>query len=392
MAKKDNRIKKYTKKDGTNAYMFKAYLGIDQQTGKAIRTTRRGFKSPTEAKTALKKIEYEATQGDVRKEIQNNLTFQDVYDEWFPGYINTVRESTWYKRKKMFENHILPIFGKYRIRTITTSQIQKALNKWFKETTYNYKPWFNYTNKVFKYAILQRYIDDNPATRVIMPKKTEFEDKTPNFWSKEQLQVFFNYIDPIKDLEKYTLFRVLAFTGIRRAECLALTWDDFNAQKKTLSINKTLAQGIKGKLRINNTKTKKGTRDISLDDLTVKTLQKWHIKERSDFFKRGINIDHPNQLIFPSTKNTFKSLNTPRKWYCKVMDQIENDNVDLPRITIHGFRHTHASALFAAGASIKEVQERLGHEDAQTTLNIYTHVTEKQDKEVAKKLVNYLNF
>ena len=392
MAKKDNRIKKYTKKDGTTAYMFKAYLGIDQQTGKAIRTTRRGFKSPTEAKTALKKIEYEATQGDVRKEIQNNLTFQDVYDEWFPGYINTVRESTWYKRKKMFENHILPIFGKYRIRTITTSQIQKALNKWFKETTYNYKPWFNYTNKVFKYAILQRYIDDNPATRVIMPKKTEFEDKTPNFWSKEQLQVFFNYIDPIKDLEKYTLFRVLAFTGIRRAECLALAWDDFNAQKKTLSINKTLAQGIKGKLRINNTKTKKGTRDISLDDLTVKTLQKWHIKERSDFFKRGINIDHPNQLIFPSTKNTFKSLNTPRKWYCKVMDQIENDNVDLPRITIHGFRHTHASALFAAGASIKEVQERLGHEDAQTTLNIYTHVTEKQDKEVAKKLVNYLNF
>lgn len=392
MAKKDNRIKKYTKKDGTTAYMFKAYLGIDQQTGKAIRTTRRGFKSPTEAKTALKKIEYETTQGDVRKEIQNNLTFQDVYDEWFPGYINTVRESTWYKRKKMFENHILPIFGKYRIRTITTSQIQKALNKWFKETTYNYKPWFNYTNKVFKYAILQRYIDDNPATRVIMPKKTEFEDKTPNFWSKEQLQVFFNYIDPIKNLEKYTLFRVLAFTGIRRAECLALTWDDFNAQKKTLSINKTLAQGIKGKLRINNTKTKKGTRDISLDDLTVKTLQKWHIKERSDFFKRGINIDHPNQLIFPSTKNTFKSLNTPRKWYCKVMDQIENDNVDLPRITIHGFRHTHASALFAAGASIKEVQERLGHEDAQTTLNIYTHVTEKQDKEVAKKLVNYLNF
>ncbi|HIY91583.1 MAG TPA: site-specific integrase [Candidatus Companilactobacillus pullicola] len=392
MAKKDNRIKKYTKKDGTTAYMFKAYLGINKQTGKAIRTTRRGFKSPTEAKTALKKIEYEATQGDVRKETQNNLTFQDIYDEWFPGYINTVRESTWYKRKKMFENHILPIFGKYRIRTITTAQIQKALNKWFKETTYNYKPWFNYTNKVFKYAILQRYIDDNPATRVIMPKKTEFEDKTPNFWSKEQLQVFFNYIDPIKDLEKYTLFRVLAFTGIRRAECLALTWDDFNAQKKTLSINKTLAQGIKGKLRINNTKTKKGTRDISLDDLTVKTLQKWHIKERSDFFKRGINIDHPNQLIFPSTKNTFKSLNTPRKWYCKVMGQIENDNVDLPRITIHGFRHTHASALFAAGASIKEVQERLGHEDAQTTLNIYTHVTEKQDKEVAKKLVNYLNF
>lgn len=61
-------------------------------------------------------------------------------------------------------------------------------------------------------------------------------------------------------------------------------------------------------------------------------------------------------------------------------------------VTVHGFRHSHASALFSAGASIKEVQERLGHEDAQTTLNIYTHVTEKQGKEAVQKLVNFLDF
>ncbi|CAI2680574.1 Tyrosine recombinase XerC [Apilactobacillus kunkeei] len=64
----------------------------------------------------------------------------------------------------------------------------------------------------------------------------------------------------------------------------------------------------------------------------------------------------------------------------------------MKKITVHGFRHSHSSALFAAGATIKEVQERLGHEDAQTTMNIYTHVTSKQNKNAVKKLSSYLNF
>ena len=93
------------------------------------------------------------------------------------------------------------------------------------------------------------------------------------------------------------------------------------------------------------------------------------------------------QLIFANNKNKFKSLNTPAKWLSKVIKEY-----DLKPITIHGFRHTHASALFSAGASIKEVQTRLGHSDVQTTLNIYTHVTKEQNKEAVQKLANYLNF
>ncbi|MGO3111263.1 MAG: tyrosine-type recombinase/integrase, partial [Latilactobacillus curvatus] len=71
------------------------------------------------------------------------------------------------------------------------------------------------------------------------------------------LKTFFNCIDPVNDLEKYTLFRILAFTGIRRGECLSLTWDDLDVQKATLSINKTLTHGDKGRLLVQPTKTKK---------------------------------------------------------------------------------------------------------------------------------------
>lgn len=65
---------------------------------------------------------------------------------------------------------------------------------------------------------------------------------------------------------------------------------------------------------------------------------------------------------------------------------------NLHRITIHGLRHTHASLLFEAGASIKEVQERLGHSDIQMTMNIYTHVTDSVKEQTAQKFQKYMEF
>ncbi len=66
-----------------------------------------------------------------------------------------------------------------------------------------------------------------------------------------------------------------------------------------------------------------------------------------------------------------------------------SEKYDLPYITPHGFRHTHCSLLFEAGASIKEVQERLGHEDIKTTMNIYAHVTENTKEKTAEKFAQF---
>lgn len=389
----DKRIKKYTKKDGTTAYKFNIYLGIDEQTGKSKRTTRRGFKNVKSATETLKKIDYQVSQGILDSQPNNsNITFVEVYDEWFSGYANTVRESTRYKQRKVFENHILPIFGKYRIRTIKSIQIQKAVNKWFEETEYAFKPWFNSVNLIFKYAITQDYILTNPCSKIIRPKKIK-KEKTLNFWTKGQLHLFLNSFDKKKNLEKYTLFRLLAFTGIRRGECLALKWDDVNFENCTLRIDETLSHGEKGRLLIQPPKTRGSNRIITLDKISLSYLNYWRQEQRKIYLKLGINTSGEQQLIFPSRKNTFKSLNTPAKWLSKQLKLINsNMEQELPKISIHGFRHSHSSALFAAGADLKEVQERLGHDDAQTTLNIYTHVTEQQNVEAVNKLIQFLDF
>lgn len=82
---------------------------------------------------------------------------------------------------------------------------------------------------------------------------------------------------------KYTLFRVLAFCGLRRGECLALTWDDIDFSDKTMRINKTLTQGVKGKQIVQAPKTRKGRRTIVLDEFTIVTLKKWRLKQKQTF-------------------------------------------------------------------------------------------------------------
>lgn len=379
-------IKKYKNKDNKIRYSFQVYLGLDKQTGKKMITTRRGFKTKKEANLEASKLEIQIAQGDLKK--QTNIKFLDVYKEWFPSYKNTVRVSTWARSIGMFKNHILTSLGNKKIETIKPNDVQIAVNKWFKFAPNNSKKWYYYSSMVFDYAMKQEYISKNPCKMVTLPRRKPVSgDKTANFWTKDQLMEFFKYIDKDKNTEKFTLFRVLAFTGIRRGECLALTWGDINFNENTLRVNKTLTQGVKGKQIVQAPKTRKGRRTIILDKLTIKYLKEWHMKQRKLFLRYGFNTVNKSQLVFTTNKNTHKSLNTPGKWLSKI---IKDHN--LKKITVHGFRHTHASALFAAGASIKEVQERLGHEDVQTTMNIYTHVTNNQNKDAVKKLTNYLNF
>lgn len=135
-------------------YMFKMYIGIDPQTGKKKQTTRRGFKTQKEATLEASRLALEVANGSIQR--QDNITFADVYKDWYEAYINTVRESTYARTSAMFNNHILPYFGNKHIRTIKIAQCQKAVNDWFKLAPNNYKKWFNYTSNVFSITLLSK--------------------------------------------------------------------------------------------------------------------------------------------------------------------------------------------------------------------------------------------
>lgn len=381
---KSTSIKTYTKK-GEKYYMFKVYLGVDPLTGKPKYTTRRNFKTPGEAKNALYRLQLSIKDGTYFN--KRAETFQDVYDLWIVQYKRIVEESTFVKTIGIFRNHILPVIGMYKIDKINFEICQKTVNKW-QDDLVNFRMVKSYATSVLKFAIKNDYIQKNPFSLVEIKNNkkkvwNDKEDRPENFYTKEQLLEFLECMKQETNFKAYVFFNLLAFSGIRRGEALALSWKDIDFKKSEIRINKALASGENG-LYIKSTKTG-APRTIKIYPETIPILKEWKKRQRADYLVLGYNTSQPKQLVFSNERNEFLQLTKPRKW----LEQVRK-TYKLPKITTHGFRHTHCSLMLESGAKILEVSERLGHADVKTTMNIYAHLSEEAKDGAVNKLQQFM--
>lgn len=381
-------IKKYTKKDGSAAYMFSLYVGTDPLTGKPKRTTRRGFSTKKEAALSLSRLQLEIEKNGSLVRRNDTATFEDVYLLWLDQYKNGVKENTLRQTKATFRNYILPHLGGFRIDKINVPRCQKAVNTWAEQTKI-FKLFKNYTSTVFKYALSLEMCSDDPMAKVHLPviRKApgDGDHKKIEFYSRGELITFMECMDKEGNHKRTTFFRLLAYTGARKSEILALTWEDVDFTNKKLIINKTLAIGETGVI-VNTPKTKSSNRSISLDDRTIEILKQWRKEQRKLYFAIGFNTSNKAQPVFTDKENRYIRPNTVSSWMRPIVDKY-----NLNYIKIHGFRHTHCSLLFESGASIQEVKERLGHAKIETTMNIYAHVTEEKADSTADRFAQYMN-
>lgn len=381
------QIKKYKKKDGTTAYMFKKYLGIDPVTGKRQETTRRGFSTSKEARLALANLEIEFAENGFSPE-KRQRTYQEIFDEWFKLiYKNRVKESTYWSTLIPFEKHILPALGNLKIDNISVTFCQKLANAWAQKYPKRFKRYLNYAGMVFKYAETVDEVKKNPIERVIIPVAfVDVEEDKKNFYSREELLDFLAAYNEMNQPKRYTFFLVLAFTGLRKGEALALTWRDIDFKRKTIKINKTLATGKNGARLIQQPKTKASNSIISIDDTVITALKEWRIHQNSILNRFG-HIPSTEQLVFSQDEdNSLLYPRTPLTW----LQVFYHHHPDIKKITVHGFRHTHASLLFEAGANMKQAQDRLRHSNIKTTMNTYIHVTQEGKDETASLFDDYM--
>jgi integrase len=374
-------IKKYIKKDGSTAYQFNAYLGVDPLTGKKKRTTRRGFKTSKEARLALARLQLEVdTQGFVK---QNFTTFEAVYELWYSSYVNTVKPITADNTERMFRLHILPIFGNYRINKITKVMCQNAVNKWAAELA-AFRLVKSVCNKLFNYTVSQDIISQNPMQFVVMPKKMDIvESDRKIFMDSKELQDLLSDAKTKLAMHDYLILRVLSFTGMRKGELYPLKWSDVDLTNKTISINKTMTI-VNKRYIVSTPKTKSSNRVISLDDRTINELIVWKRKQKEELLKYGRRtLAETKQLVFHKKNNELLD--------SAYINRLLKNKLDT-MLSPHSLRHTHASLLFESGASIKDVQKRLGHTNVKVTLDIYTHVTKDADDKVLKMLNQKFNF
>lgn len=152
-------------------------------------------------------------------------------------------------------------------------------------------------------------------------------------------------------------------------EFLALTLNDFDFEKDTVSISKSVAV-IDGEQTVKKTKTEKSKRTIALPSPIMDM-----IKEYAEH-RYGYN---PADRLFLSSKT---SLHRDMRKYCEVSG--------VRKIKVHELRHSHASHLIELGISPLTISERLGHKDIKTTLNTYSHLYPNKQSEVAELLTEFV--
>lgn len=382
------KFSQYTKKNGSTWWSYQAYLGVNE-FGKEVRTTRRGFKTKKEAQLALNQLLVDYQNGQHQ---QNKImTFKELYDLWLENHRLRVKKSTVATNRRFIEQYVLKYLGDIEVNKISVVQCQKIVNKWHEQYK-QYAYFRKITAQVLQFGVQLEILADNPMRKTLLPRKKE-EDTFPNFYTKEQLELFFSCLEEhVKNdgrtgLKLQAFFRILAFTGLRKSEVLSLQWEDIDFFNQQLKVGKTLAVDEHGQIIVQTPKTESSTRIIALDKITIKLLQQWRSDQMKWYLKFGYNTSSEQQYLFTNKFNELYYPQAPNDWLYNILEKY-----DLTKITLHGFRHTHASLLFESGATPKDVQERLGHKDIKTTMNIYTHVTPNKIKETGEQFSKYVNF
>lgn len=380
----DNDIKEYTTPKGEKRYKFLIYVGKDETTGHTIQIKKQGFKSKDEALEAYLNYKLKIVKGEYEPLNKKKLTFKQLFESWDKVYKPTVKESTYAVTMRYFNNHILSALGNIYIEKITVAECQKAVNEWFEEAPHTFDRFIHYASKVFKYGIDMELLTSNPMEKVIKPKLKERPQQYQEFYDKDELNEFLSCAKKC-NFRYFVYFRLLAYTGMRKGESLALKWSDIDFETNTISITRNVTTGLNNRPYISNGKTANSVRRIPVDSETMNYLKEWRYCQQKDMLKKGFNFLDADNYIFPTINNGITSLSKPRQWNKSICDKF-----GLRRIKIHGFRHTHASLCYSAGLNAKEIQKRLGHADSKTTMNVYTHVMKNDEKKAVKKFADFM--
>lgn len=378
-------IKKYTTKNGETRYLFQTYLGIDPATGKERRTTRRGFKTMKEAKQAERNLLLDVEENGLPSNQSDGFqdpTFEELASLWLENYRTTVKPSTFENVKSKVEKMTEEHFKELKLKKITVAYCQRVVIELSKSYVL-YNHYLSVINRIFKYAVLMDILNSNPFDKVIKPKSKQVQRKG-NFLTKEELKEFLKLAQTATLSYFFPLVHLMAYTGLRQGEALALKWSDIDFENKKITVNKTAVR-IKEKQTLQTPKTKNSKRVISIDPTTLSILKGWKKDQIKIYFKNGKHFEGDENFIFTNQRGDWVHIHNFIRYFKRFIA-----DHDLKPITPHGLRHTHASLLFSAGVEPKNISDRLGHSTVQITLDLYTHITEEQRTDTVEKLLEYM--
>ncbi|MEV4888979.1 site-specific integrase [Nonomuraea sp. NPDC055795] len=397
----EGSVFEYKLAGGQLRYGIKFVLALDDGSKKTVLRRRDENKQPwlkkTDAQKALREAIGKADKGewvDPSKQL-----IGDYLDTWVAGL--RLAPSTVASYKKNIRLHLKPYIGGIPLASLTTAAIDKLYRTLEEKGLRNHRGELaggglsartvRYIHTILR-AALQAAVDAEPgllsknaADKAKPPTAKEAKPPEIHPWNAAQLRAF---LDWAKDHSaQYAAWYVLAMTGMRRGELLALRWRDVDLDAGTASVRRSVGvvrvKGEKAYLKEGDTKTAK-PRTVNFDATTTAVLkalreERRHLAERLARDEALIFGTPEGELLHPERfSRTFKN-HLAR--CCKVLKKAGSEPP--PEVRLHDLRHTHATLLLSKGVPVKVVSERLGHASPTVTLTVYAHVMPGNQRDAA---------
>ncbi len=359
------------------------------------------------------------------------ITLKEFSEKWLKEHGKPNLEPTTYASYQQYlDQKILPALGHLKLSKIQPMHLQSFYNNLLesgirkdgKEGGYSVstiKKCHAITSSILTTAVHWQIIETNPCERVSPPKQKQASDNVKHFTLK-QAEAFLKALDMnftttykahdrIDDtgkkyhVETYTesrslptqlkvFFNLALFSGLRRGELIALTWDDVDFDNKTISVTKST--GYTGKETITKSpKNKSSVRVIKVPEPVIDIIKKYKKEQQELRLSLGDQWQGDN-FIFIQWDGKQMNLSTPYQAFKELISKynatVTDETLKLPNIPLHGLRHTSATLLISENIDIRTVSARLGHAQTSTTMNIYAHSLKQMDEKAADTLGSLL--
>ncbi|EAG5355417.1 site-specific integrase [Listeria monocytogenes] len=297
-------------------------------------------------------------------------TFHEYFKEWVDLYkVGAIRSIT-LQKYYVTEQKIQELVPNLKIKDLDRYTYQQLLNSYAltheKQTTMDFH---HHLKGAILDAVDEGVISQNPTRKIVIKGKAP-RPKKAKFLNQFEVQALLKELNLKEDINWDWFILLIIKTGLRFSEALALTPSDFDFSKQKIIINKTWDyKMVTGSFQ--PTKNESSNRKIQID---------WQLAMQ---FSQLIKMKDSDKPIFVKNRVFNSTINNRLKVLC--------ENANIPTITVHSLRHTHASLLLFAGVSIASVANRLGHSSMTTTQETYLHIIQELENQDNDKIIRHLS-